>query len=174
MRRRVVIIYRRFGTTYWSHLDGSRIRVFFSYSDSWPVKMGPIRCPETSVNNYHTTPCNVPEERRSHQHRGGSLKSLFILNNYNAINIVVYFSLLQSKFSISVVEGRMDFSVLFYTVTNFRKPGHSHVISRGIFAPHLGTVAPLKDGYRCPTDILTRLVDLCSYIKSYTAFSLIC
>jgi hypothetical protein len=24
-------------------------------SDSRPVKMGPIRCPETSVNNYHTT-----------------------------------------------------------------------------------------------------------------------
>jgi hypothetical protein len=25
----------------------------------------PIRCPETSVNNYHTTPHNIPEERRS-------------------------------------------------------------------------------------------------------------
>jgi hypothetical protein len=24
--------------------------------------MGPIRCPETSVNNYHTTPCNNPED----------------------------------------------------------------------------------------------------------------
>jgi hypothetical protein len=33
-------------------------------SDSWPVRMGPIRCPETSVNNYHTTPCNTPEDRR--------------------------------------------------------------------------------------------------------------
>jgi hypothetical protein len=39
---------------------------FLSNSDSWPVKMGPIRCPETSVNSYHTTPCNIPEERRSH------------------------------------------------------------------------------------------------------------
>jgi hypothetical protein len=29
------------------------------------VKMGPIRCPETSVNNYHTTPRNIPEERKS-------------------------------------------------------------------------------------------------------------
>jgi hypothetical protein len=29
------------------------------------VKMGPIRCPETSVNNYHTTSRNIPEERRS-------------------------------------------------------------------------------------------------------------
>jgi hypothetical protein len=26
--------------------------------------MGPIRCPETSVNNYHTMPCNYPEDRR--------------------------------------------------------------------------------------------------------------
>jgi hypothetical protein len=38
--------------------------------------MGPTRFPETSVNNYHTTPRNnIPEERRSHQHGGGSLKS---------------------------------------------------------------------------------------------------
>jgi hypothetical protein len=39
--------------------------------------MGPIRCPETSVNNYHTTPRNIPKDRRSNQHRGGSLKSGF-------------------------------------------------------------------------------------------------
>jgi hypothetical protein len=35
------------------------------------VRMGPIRCPETSVKNYHTT----PEDRRFNQHRDGSLKS---------------------------------------------------------------------------------------------------
>jgi hypothetical protein len=29
--------------------------------------------------------------------------------------------------------------------TNFRKPRHSHVISRGMFAPRLCRVAPLKD-----------------------------
>jgi hypothetical protein len=39
---------------------------FFSYSESWPVKMWPIRCPETSVSNYHTTPCNYPEDYRFH------------------------------------------------------------------------------------------------------------
>jgi hypothetical protein len=33
------------------------------------------RYPEMSVNNYHTAPLNIPEERRSHQNRGGSLKS---------------------------------------------------------------------------------------------------
>jgi hypothetical protein len=37
--------------------------------------MGPIGCPETSIKDYHTTPRNIPEERRSHQYRGGSLKS---------------------------------------------------------------------------------------------------
>jgi hypothetical protein len=31
-----------------------------------PLKMGPIRCSETSVNNYYTTPLNMPEEFRSH------------------------------------------------------------------------------------------------------------
>jgi hypothetical protein len=65
---RVAIIYRRFGTKYRSHLQGSR-------SPRRPLKMGSIRCPETSVKNYHSTLCNIPEERRSHQGGGGSLKS---------------------------------------------------------------------------------------------------
>jgi hypothetical protein len=30
------------------------------------MKMGPTRCPETSVNNYHTTPCNYPKDHRLH------------------------------------------------------------------------------------------------------------
>ena len=37
--------------------------------------MGPIGCLDTSVRNYHFTLCNIPEERRSHLHRGGSLNS---------------------------------------------------------------------------------------------------
>jgi hypothetical protein len=37
--------------------------------------MGPVGCPETSLQNYHLTLCNNPEERKSHLHRGGSLKS---------------------------------------------------------------------------------------------------
>jgi hypothetical protein len=73
-QRRVVILYRRFGTKYRSHLQGSRgpTRIFFL--DLWALKMGPIRCPETSVKDYHSTLRNTPEERRSRQHRGGSLK----------------------------------------------------------------------------------------------------
>jgi hypothetical protein len=35
--------------------------------------MGPIRCPETSVNNY-ATPHDISEDSRSHHQRGGSLR----------------------------------------------------------------------------------------------------
>ena len=55
-QRRLVIIYRRFGTTYLSRLQGSS-------SSARPLKIRPIRCPETSVNNYQSTLRNIPEER---------------------------------------------------------------------------------------------------------------
>ena len=42
---------------------------------TWPSKMGPIGCPETSVRNYHYTLRNSPGERRSHLLLGGSFKS---------------------------------------------------------------------------------------------------
>jgi len=42
---------------------------------SWPLSTGPIICPETSVSNYHYTLPNIPEERRTYLHRGGTLKS---------------------------------------------------------------------------------------------------
>ena len=42
--------------------------------DSWPLKMGPIGCPETSVRNYHYLLRNSPEGRSSHLLCGGSLK----------------------------------------------------------------------------------------------------
>jgi hypothetical protein len=49
-----------------------------SSKSSRPLKMGSIGCPETSVKDYHTRLCHVPEECRYHQHRGGSLKSLIL------------------------------------------------------------------------------------------------
>ena len=66
-QRRVVILYPRWGTTYRSRLQGPRS------PSSWPFlldyltleKMGPIRCPETSAKDYHSTLRNIPEERRS-------------------------------------------------------------------------------------------------------------
>jgi len=52
-------------------ITGSRIE----FLDFRPLKMGPTRCPETSVRNYHYTLCIRLEERSSHLLRGGSLKS---------------------------------------------------------------------------------------------------
>ena len=42
---------------------------------AWRLRVGKTCYPETSVSNYHPTLCNVPEERRSHWHRGDSLNS---------------------------------------------------------------------------------------------------
>jgi hypothetical protein len=44
----------------------------------WPLKMGPIGCPETSVNNYQST-AREANILRSYFHRGGSLKSFLFI-----------------------------------------------------------------------------------------------
>jgi hypothetical protein len=49
-----------------SHIESTLRYRIFSFSDCWPLKIGPIRCPETTVNHYHTTPRNIPQERRSY------------------------------------------------------------------------------------------------------------
>ena len=64
-QRVAVISYRRFETTYRSHLQSSRIQ---------KMKMGPTGCLETSVRNCHYCVRNNPEERSSQLLRGGSLK----------------------------------------------------------------------------------------------------
>jgi hypothetical protein len=53
----------------------NQLPAFYYSCTSRPLKMGPIRRPETSVKDYHSTLRYTPEERRSHQHRGGNLKS---------------------------------------------------------------------------------------------------
>jgi hypothetical protein len=84
-QRRLVNLFWRFGTTYRSHLQGSRSTrnhgrlswfATLNYRQKRRLgirllKMGPIRCPETSGKYYHLKLRNVPEERRSHQNRGG-------------------------------------------------------------------------------------------------------
>jgi hypothetical protein len=67
-QRRVVIFCRRFGTTYGSHIQGSRSpkNVSIFLRNSWPLKMGPIRYAETSVKYYDSTLRNISEEHRSH------------------------------------------------------------------------------------------------------------
>ena len=39
----------------------------------FPLKMGPIHCPKTSVTNYQSALSNTPEEPVPHLHRGGRM-----------------------------------------------------------------------------------------------------
>ena len=52
--------------------------ISYQRSRVWPLKMGPIGCPETSVRNYHYSLRNNPEEYSSHLLRRGSLKSRIV------------------------------------------------------------------------------------------------
>jgi hypothetical protein len=60
---RVLTLYWRFGTCRSRLQQGSRVK---SSCTAWPLKMGPMRCSETSVKVYHLTLRNTPDERRSH------------------------------------------------------------------------------------------------------------
>jgi len=67
------------GTDMLSADIGKKLPLLFL--DSWPLNMGPIGCPETSVRNCHYSPRNSQEERSPHQYHGGRLKSR--LNKFN-------------------------------------------------------------------------------------------
>jgi hypothetical protein len=64
-QRRVAVSYRRFRTTYGSHLQGT----------ACPWNMGPIDCSETSVTDCHSMVSNMAKDGRFSLHRGVSLKS---------------------------------------------------------------------------------------------------
>jgi hypothetical protein len=78
------------------------------------LKMGPIGFPETAVENYHSTLSNIPEERKSHLHSGGSPKSRTVpccpqqipwelAWDWTNISVVRYRSIVWSVSYISIV-----------------------------------------------------------------------
>jgi len=89
--RSMANFYRHFGTSP-SPLQGSRP----IFKNSWPLKMGPIICPETSVKNKHYPLRNSPEERSSHLLHGGSFKPrksrrVFMLAKNTSVRIYIFF-----------------------------------------------------------------------------------
>jgi hypothetical protein len=56
----MVVIYRRFGTTYRSHFQGSS-----SPRSALALKLRPICCPESSVSSYQSRLRNIAQERSS-------------------------------------------------------------------------------------------------------------
>jgi hypothetical protein len=85
-QRRLVVSYQNFGTTYRSHFH---FKMKNSSWTTWPLKLGPIGCHETSVTNHQSTLRKIQEERKSHLHRSGSLKScrLIFINNLRSESI---------------------------------------------------------------------------------------
>ena len=69
-RRAVLILFRRFGTTYRSHLQGTRIQEY-----SLTLRMGLKGWPTTSVITYHCSLCSNPEECSSQLFHGGGAES---------------------------------------------------------------------------------------------------
>jgi len=57
------------------HPQTSLVELPAFFLDSWPLKMGPTGCFETSVMNYHYSMRNNPEKFRSLLLSGGSLNS---------------------------------------------------------------------------------------------------
>jgi hypothetical protein len=53
-------------------------------------------CPEMSVTDYQSTLHNIPEERRSHLHRDGSLK-LQIRINFQRVDIFIFSLQMEGK-----------------------------------------------------------------------------
>jgi hypothetical protein len=69
---------------------------------SWLWKMGMIGCPETSVQNYHSTLRNIPEERKSYLHLGGSPKSRIIHRIFECVGHCLYTRCTISFYAIAV------------------------------------------------------------------------
>ena len=80
-QRRMVIYYRRFGTTCQSHLQRS----------SSVLEMGTVGCPATSLRNYHYRPCQNPIDRNSHVHprRKSGIKQFRNVLHWLSIQFVV-------------------------------------------------------------------------------------
>jgi hypothetical protein len=55
-----------------THINSSSIQIFKGLLHPW--RWDPIGYPETSLTNYQSTLSKIPEKRRSHSHRSGSLK----------------------------------------------------------------------------------------------------
>ena len=51
------------------------------------LEMGPFGCHETSASDYQSPLRNIPVDRRSHLHRGGSLKLCESIVMYNACHM---------------------------------------------------------------------------------------
>lgn len=81
MQHKMVVSYWCFGTTNQSRLRGQAVQ-----GDCLTLKLGPTRCPDTLVRNYHSVLFENLEECRTYLHCGGSLKASFVFCSFARSN----------------------------------------------------------------------------------------
>ena len=81
-QRRLVVIYRRFGTISRVHLLGPSSRKKFELLD--PRRWARYIDPETSVNSYQSTLRKIPAKQRSHRRRRLAIFGPFFFSPYRA------------------------------------------------------------------------------------------
>jgi hypothetical protein len=64
---------------------------------SWPLKMGPIGCPEMSARNYQHTLRNIPEDGRPHLLRGGSMKTVSTSKRARVFGGIIVVKIIRNK-----------------------------------------------------------------------------
>jgi hypothetical protein len=102
----LVLSYRRFGTSNWSHLYGPRspLDAFFlrvkrgTRQDTLPFNLGLICCPETSVSNYHYSLRNNSVEFISYSHNHLILQTAVHLDHYNKVTHLEYIAIFTAPF----------------------------------------------------------------------------
>ena len=87
MQSWLVVSYLHFGTAMCPTFKVQAVQVEWL---SWPLNMGLIGCPETSVPN-SSTMRNILEERRPHLHSRGSLKKVWIFKELRYLQVLVRF-----------------------------------------------------------------------------------
>jgi hypothetical protein len=110
-----------------------------SRRSSWPLKIGPISCPETSARNYHSTLRKIPKERRSHLHCGVSLKS-----RLDVYDITESVSKLWEKDNISSkrhIFTKLDTTIVTTQATQCMTAQFTNVRNTNIFVVRISTAS---------------------------------
>jgi hypothetical protein len=91
----------------------------------WPLKMGPIGCPETSVRIYHYSLRNSPEERSSvatvgsaHPYRNGQKPKMLKYIKFITINCSIRYKIFKY---VTLSHLSCQFLILLYYVENVCK-----------------------------------------------------
>ena len=120
---------------------------FYTNIDSWPLKMGPIGFPRTSVRNHHYWLCNSPEERSSHLLHSGSLK-------WRTLKCLLYWHRFYKLIQMTQLHRRRNFVVQYFLQLhfheNFKELNYPQQINRLVYYYQEYILYYLETGHMWP------------------------